>query len=103
MARYKSIVLTNPKEGRDADFNKFYDEQHLGDVLSVPGFVSAERFKLAHGDGRWSYMTLYEIETDDVPAMMKETHRRIQSGEMPIGDASDLSQLYTAVFAPTKK
>jgi hypothetical protein len=44
MATYKVHVFINPLEGRDAEFNEWYDAEHVPDVLALPGFVRAERF-----------------------------------------------------------
>jgi hypothetical protein len=44
------VVLSNAVEGRDEEFNDWYTNRHLGDVLQVPGFSSARRFGLAGSD-----------------------------------------------------
>jgi hypothetical protein len=62
------IVFANAAGGRDDDFNRWYDEVHLPDVLGVPGFVSAQRFELTGPQmfpkQRHRYVMLYEIEGD---------------------------------------
>jgi hypothetical protein len=67
------IVFTNAADGRDEDFNRWYDEVHLPDVLGVPGIVSAQRFALS-GHQMFPkqghrYVTLYEIEGDVAAAL----------------------------------
>ncbi len=47
MGTYKLLVLTNAVEGRDDEFNQWYDHQHIPDALDVPGYVAAQRFRLA--------------------------------------------------------
>ena len=47
MAKHVFVVFTNPVEGKDATYNDWYDNRHLPDVLDVPGFVSAQRFRLS--------------------------------------------------------
>ena len=42
MAKYTFVVLTNAVEGKDDAFDEWYTNTHLGDVLAVPGFVSAQ-------------------------------------------------------------
>ncbi len=37
MAKYNLIALTNPLEGRDDEFNDWYTNVHLADVLKLPG------------------------------------------------------------------
>jgi hypothetical protein len=40
------IALTNPIEGEDDAFNKWYDAQHVPEVLDVPGVVAAQRYDI---------------------------------------------------------
>lgn len=73
MAKHVLVVLSNAVEGADAKFNDWYTNTHIGDVLKVPGFVAAQRFKLSGtqlGDGEtpYSYLALYEVEADDLAA-----------------------------------
>lgn len=93
MARHHLLAFTNPAPGREAEFNRWYDEQHVPDLLAVPGFLSAQRFHLtdAAGEGNpgWSYLALYEIESDDPDALMAEVRARLGTGAMPISDALD--------------
>lgn len=71
MARYTFLVLTNSTpNGDDAEFNEWYNNRHLPDVLAVEGFVAAQRFRIAELDppqeSAHRYMALYEIEADDL-------------------------------------
>jgi hypothetical protein len=72
------VVQTNPVTGRDDDFNAWYVDQHLPEVLRVPGFVAARRYqksgaqRLGVGDADqnpWKYLAIYEIEGDPARAM----------------------------------
>lgn len=100
--RYKMVVLTNAVEGADEEFNRWYDEQHLDDVLAIPGIVSAERFKVAGPADKWSYLTLYDVETDDLEAVGAELQKRAGTEAMPISEALDVSTAFNAVFTPLK-
>ncbi|MGW1785642.1 hypothetical protein ACWCQQ_42160 [Streptomyces sp. NPDC002143] len=64
--KYLMIAQTTPVEGRDAEFNAWYDGEHLKDVLATPGFVAAERFEVASGDAPFKYYAFYEVEADSV-------------------------------------
>ncbi|WP_167480822.1 hypothetical protein [Mesorhizobium waimense] len=44
MSRHVFTVLNNPVEGREAEFNAWYDDRHVHDILRLPGLVSAQRF-----------------------------------------------------------
>jgi hypothetical protein len=37
MPRYIGIALTNPVDGRKQEFDEFYDNQHIPDVLALTG------------------------------------------------------------------
>lgn len=89
MADYRFVVMTNATQGQDAEFNRWYDEQHVPDVLSVPGFVAAQRFKAsaARGTPAHGFLTIYEITTDDVDATFAELARRVGTDRMPMSDA----------------
>jgi hypothetical protein len=93
MAIHRLLAFTNPVIDREDEFNRWYDEQHVPDLLAVPGVVSAQRFALtdATGEGKpgWSYLALYELETDDPDALMAEIRSRIGTDAMPISDALD--------------
>lgn len=87
MAKHLLVVLTNAAEGKDDEFNRWYDDVHLGDVLNTDGFVGAQRFALESlgGESPHRYLALYEIETEDVDATLKGLTE--SSGTMEISDA----------------
>ena len=47
MTKYTFVVMTNASEGKEEEFNRWYNQHHIPDVLNVPGFVSGQRFRLA--------------------------------------------------------
>jgi hypothetical protein len=71
MARHILLVLSNATDGGDDEFNDWYTNVHLSDVLKVEGFVAAQRFRLsetqlAGGEPPYRYAAIYEVETDDL-------------------------------------
>ncbi len=107
MAKYTFVVMTNPVAGKEAEFNDWYNRNHIPDVLNVPGFVRAQRFRLAEvqmgGDaaGRpYKYLAIYEIETDDLEGALRELRSRAQSGEIVPSDAIDMNNVSTYMFTP---
>lgn len=94
MQKHLFVVYTNAKDGRDDEFNEWYDNRHIPDVLKVPGVVSAKRYVLS-GFQRptphpYKYMAIYEIETDDLEAVSNEIARRVGTPVMPRSDALSL-------------
>jgi hypothetical protein len=72
------VVFGNPATPeQDAEFNEWYEGTHIPDVLTVPGVVSAQRYKIRQLDReagkapKFSYMTVYEIEGDPNDVMAK--------------------------------
>jgi hypothetical protein len=58
------LVYTNALEGRDEEFNRWYDEIHLPEVLALPVFTAARRMRLAGAqmfpEQRFRYLAVYE-------------------------------------------
>jgi antibiotic biosynthesis monooxygenase (ABM) superfamily enzyme len=48
----------------EAEYNRWYDEEHLARLLAVPGFLSAARYAALKGSPK--YLTLYELEDHNV-------------------------------------
>jgi hypothetical protein len=102
MKEYTYVVMSNPVSGRDDDYNRWYSERHLADVLAVEGFVSARRFKIvdpdADGAPRQRYMALYNMKTDD-PARLLDTLRElVETGQMEMSDAFSQDDLVTILY-----
>src|SRR6266446_4380757 len=44
--RYVYMVMSDPLPGREADFNDGYQNMHMGDLVQLPGWTGAQRFRL---------------------------------------------------------
>ncbi|MFF1688001.1 MULTISPECIES: hypothetical protein [unclassified Streptomyces] len=91
MPRYTYVVLTNPIEGKEAEFNDWYTNTHVHDALKVPGFVSAQRFRLApeqRGEAPfpWGYLAIYELEIDDLQKSIDALAARYNTPDMVISE-----------------
>jgi hypothetical protein len=104
MARHTFVVFTNPTEGREDEFNDWYDNTHLGDVLKVEGFVAAQRFKLAETDPPQDfshcYLGLYEVESDDLGKVAQALSEVGGSGAMFISESLDRTDAIARYFTP---
>jgi len=80
------VVQTRPVEGREDDYNKWYDEVHLPEIVALAGFTSARRFKLKHGDAD-PYLALYEVEAEDVTAAQAALGEAMAAGKINMTDA----------------
>lgn len=74
---------------RDREYNTWYDEVHLPELVALDGFVSARRLKPVTGDG--PYIALYEIEGDDLQAIMD--NMIASAGQLHMSDALQLDPL----------
>jgi hypothetical protein len=93
MAEFKMLVLSNPVEGRDQEFNEWYDNVHLPDVLDVKGVGGTERYRMCSG-GKRRYLALYELDCDDPTGVERELRTRAGTDVMPISDAFDLDDFF---------
>jgi hypothetical protein len=82
-------VLTEPTEGKTDEFNDYYENLHLDEVLATTGWKSAQRFVLADQVGQTCplpYLALYEVEADDasaiIPTMDETRPQRQQSAAL---------------------
>jgi hypothetical protein len=101
MPRYSMIVLTRPVEGREEEFNDWYNNTHLPEVLGTDGFIAAQRFKLAGGpDAPAPYLAIYEVESDDFAASLAKLFQRVDEGKIAISSALDVPAAIAAGYEP---
>lgn len=103
MPQFKMIALTNPVEGRDDEYNDWYQNVHLPEVLSYKGMVSAQRYKAAvplqePGGTSYSYLAVYDIDTDDLGSLLQRLGSDSTSGRNTASEAADNSKAYTVIF-----
>jgi hypothetical protein len=103
MPSYRFVVLSNPTPGMEAKYNTWY-EQHLRELLAVPGFISAQRLKV-HSDSllpgvepTHDYLAIYEIQTDDIGAVLKDLRSRPGTPAMTISDAFDRKTMSALIY-----
>ena len=62
------VVMMEVDPADDAVFNKWYNEEHLPERMSIPGYISARRFMLDPEDGQANnvmrYLCIWEMEDD---------------------------------------
>ena len=87
--KIKHIVFSQPPDRiSDEEFNRWYDP-HLDEILVVPGFVSAQRYRMeamVRNRARrvpYGFLSLYELE-GDVPTIMTDLDDEAASGRMEL-------------------
>lgn len=112
MTGNRFVVLTNPIEGEDESFNKWYDSTHVPEVLDVPGVVAAQRYDLAElkipddeelptqlPPPAHRYLVIYELDREP-EAVMAEFLKRVVSGKLSLGETLDLSTISMTGWTP---
>lgn len=56
------ITTVDITPGAEEDFNRWYDEVHLPEILACPGFRSSTRFECVAGEPR--YVAIYELDDE---------------------------------------
>ena len=101
MGKYKLVVLSGPVEGTEDEYNEWYQNTHLGDVVAVAGIVKAQWFRhaadLGGGTGH-KYLAIYDIETDDLQATLAAIGESSESGAMMVSDTLDVDNVLATVF-----
>ncbi|MGZ9713035.1 hypothetical protein ACXX82_19775 [Glaciimonas sp. GNP009] len=97
MTKFISISLTNAAEGRDDDYNAWCNNQHIGDVLAVPGIKAAQRFRLSDQISAklgFRYLSLYEMEAEQISDVHAAIAARAGTALMPRTDSSSPDRLF---------
>lgn len=87
MPQNLQIVFGHPGPGvSDEEFGRWYDE-HLDEILSIPGFHSAQRYRLepaVRAEG-WElpfrHMVVYEVDDDTAALMAAMEERRLSDAD----------------------
>jgi len=85
MAKYSMVVQSKAIDGKDAEYNTWYDNQHFGDICAIPGITGGRRLEqvmTVAGEPGLKYLAIYDVETDDIGGVMAEMGRRGAEGLM---------------------
>jgi hypothetical protein len=95
------VVYTEPTEGQEAEYNRWYNNVHLDEVISVPGFIAAERFMIAAPphvgpEPSHRYLALYEVEADSAEQALETLNGAI--GGMNLSPSLDLEGASSVIY-----
>ena len=93
------LVYSNPVEGMEEEYNQWYNNVHLKEVLQIEGFNSAQRFELTSSqlieEQEYKYLAMYGVDSDDVEGA---TQRLIEAASwLDMSPALDL-KLHVSIF-----
>lgn len=73
MTAYRLLIFLNPVDGREDEFNEWYEQTHLDDVLRTAGFTAAQRWGLEVQRGMpmpLRHLAVYQTEADSAEEVM---------------------------------
>ena len=88
MERWLIAVQTNCTDpSREKEFNDWYNNVHVPDVLKIPGIVRMTRYENAiPSEEQPKYLALLEVEADDIwevtTALQKNSSQAEEQGRM---------------------
>jgi hypothetical protein len=97
MSSHQYVILTSALPGKLEEFERWYDNQHLPDVVRVPGIKSAKRYRLktrivtpdTFEAPAWSSLAIYEFDSDDPVATAAQISALAGTAAMPATEAID--------------
>lgn len=107
MAKHILLALTNPVEGRDAEYNDWYNNVAYPTYKSLPGLVPLGRFKAVdvphmfpfEMDNQFQYLSMYYFEADDAVAFMERiTATFADRPEYVFSEDIDQSKFFEPIF-----
>jgi hypothetical protein len=96
--RYAYLVMSDPLPGREFDFNDGYQNMHMGDLVQLPGWTGAQRFRLVNVLPRTTQplyrrgnLIIWDQEGDDLGKLQSESRAAIAGGKSRLIPGFDYS------------
>ena len=97
------LVFSNPVPGREDEFNDWYDNRHLADIVAVEGIRSARRYEAVTGSlggpNAHRYLAVYVCD-GDLDAIAAEMEERQNDGRMPVSESYEISTTVLTLWEP---
>ncbi|MBO0852293.1 MAG: hypothetical protein J2P18_00825 [Nocardia sp.] len=98
------IVFSTPKEGREEEYNTWYTDVHIPELLAIDGVTSATRYSAPEMPGQGAehtYMAVYEIDGDPLK-VLAQLRENATSGKSKTSDAVDPKNTRITFWEPMK-
>ncbi|WP_410872861.1 hypothetical protein [Nocardia sp. A7] len=93
------MVFATPHDGMDEEYNRWYTDVHIPEVLTIPGVVSCERHRLERGGpDELQYLAVFDLD-DDPATILAELRARSMDGRMTMSTASDPARTRVTVWS----
>ncbi|MGH7355887.1 MAG: hypothetical protein ACRELS_15070 [Candidatus Rokuibacteriota bacterium] len=73
------MVWADVPADQEAEFNRWYNDEHLAERMSIPGFLSGARYEAVKGGPK--HLAYYELESVDV--LRTDAYTRVQNNPTP--------------------
>ena len=105
MEKWIFVVDTNASDrSREKEYNDWYDNVHLGEVLALQGFEAAQRFRVSGepvaGNMSHQYVALYELDTETPHASLDALAAAVADGSMTMSEAIDTRDVHAVLIEP---
>jgi hypothetical protein len=106
------LVFTAPVPGRETEYNDWYTNQHVPDIVALPGFARAQRFRSADADANLDavtagppapYLAVYEIVDGQIETAKASLAAAMTQNSWELSDAIQPGAIlwyYTAASNP---
>ena len=87
------MVMSNPVDGQEDEFNHWYDTTHIPEITALEGFADARRYRMSDrredqaGFEGYRYVCIYELEGDDPMATLARLAAAREAGSTTPTDA----------------
>ncbi|KKW91886.1 MULTISPECIES: hypothetical protein [Sphingobium] len=99
--RYILHVTSRAVVGREAEYDRWYDEIHSVEMCRLPGILSCTRYRELDMTGTPTglFVADYEVETDDPPALLESVFAAAPT--MQLTDSIDMESPRFSFLKPT--
>lgn len=85
------VVLSEPADGKEQEYNDWYDTTHGPEIIALDGFTAYSRYKMApaqpgSNEGMPGYCAVYEIDSDDLMGTVAGIGAAVAAGKVQMAD-----------------
>ncbi len=80
------LVMTDIPADVEKEFNRWYNEEHMHDMLAFPGILSARRYRIV--EGQPTYLAMYDLKD---PGVVEQPEYQYVSGWSPLANPLSIS------------
>lgn len=98
------VIQTEAKAGREADFERFYNEVHVPEILQTPGFIVGRRYRTVadpslpvRPDQEWhTNLAIYDVVSPHLVSAYAGLLQRMTEGTLTSTDVFSSDRPYRA-------